>query len=65
MGKTTDVVFGDKSRWFDVDKENIGNIQRKGYFGKDGIQEGFKAAYCGDGFEVLSKDDFEDIYERD
>lgn len=60
-----DKVFGDKSRWFDVDKDNIGNIQRKGYYGKDGIKEGYKAAYCGDGFEVISNEDYEEAYGRD
>jgi hypothetical protein len=60
----SDPVLGDKSRWFDVDEENIRNIQRRGYYGKDGIDIGYKAAYCDDGFEVITQEDFNRAYNK-
>ncbi len=54
--------YGNKKDWFPVDQENIRNIQKRGYYGKDGIQEGYWAKYCGDGFEVISDQDYADTF---
>ena len=50
---------------FLVDAENIGNIQRRGYFGADGIQIGYAASYCGDGFVVRKPEGFDTENEQD
>lgn len=55
-------VYGEQSRWFDVDEENIENIKRRGYLGKDGIDIGYKAAYISDGFEVITKEEYNKVY---
>lgn len=41
---------------FLVDAENIGNIQRQGYYGADGIDIGYAASWIGDGFCVRKLD---------
>ncbi len=56
----------EKNQWFDVDDDNIGNIRKRGYFGKDGIDIGYKACYNGDdGFIVMSPESFEEEFGAD
>lgn len=55
-------AYGDQSRWFLVDAQNIENIKKRGYYGKDGIQEGYYAAAISDGFEVISDKDYNEVY---
>lgn len=59
-------IMPEKSQWFDVDDDNIGNIRKHGYFGKDGIDIGYKACYNGDdGFIVMSPEAFEEEFGTD
>ncbi len=59
-------IMPEKSEWFDVDDDNIGNIRKRGYFGKDGIDIGYKACYNGDdGFIVMSPESFEEEFGTD
>lgn len=42
---------------FLVTSGNISNIQRQGYYGKDGLEVGYAAKWIGDGYCVRSLDE--------
>lgn len=53
--------YGKKEKWFDVDEENIDRIRKEGFWGKS-LNIGDKAAYAFEGYEVISKEEYNEAY---
>lgn len=54
-----------KEDWFEVTEDNIRDIRKRSFYGKDGLEVGFMAAYAGgfdNGFCVISKEEYNREY---
>ena len=57
-----------RADFFEVQEDDYYNIRKRGYYGKDGLEIGYMAAYLGPsdgGFVVMSKEHFEEEYGKD